>query len=56
MSEEIKPLIEENVSEETYELCVKVGMQMATDKDYFQICLNALARQQAEQKNKITTA
>jgi|13_taG_2_1085334.scaffolds.fasta_scaffold00278_8 hypothetical protein len=55
MSESEKEL-EVEVSDETFELCVKVGMQLATDRDYFQICLNHASEQFKKENPEITTA
>ena len=54
--EEKKDLIQYDVDEETYAVCVKVGKQLATDKDFFEICVNR-ALEQAEKENiEFTTA
>jgi len=57
MSEEpIEPKIEYDVDEATYELCVKVGKQLATDKDYFEICIKNALEQAKEENIEFTTA
>jgi hypothetical protein len=56
MTEDTIPLTKEDVSKEAYSLYVKVGMQLATDQDYFEICIKKALAQAEEENVRFTTA
>jgi|SaaInlV_165m_DNA_2_1040747.scaffolds.fasta_scaffold134954_1 hypothetical protein len=45
-----------DVDDDVYAVCVKVGKQMATDKDYFEICVGRALEQAKTEKLEFTTA
>jgi|TARA_B110000495_G_C22657395_1_gene389353 hypothetical protein len=45
-----------DVDEDTFAVCVKVGKQLATDKDYFEICVSKALEQAGKENTVFTTA